>query len=70
VLDQLLGHPWHIHWLPREDVSVSPEEDDERVFLFQVEARPDGGVLAVVACPKVNRLDLNLLSWLRLVGVV
>jgi hypothetical protein len=24
MLDQLLGHPWHIRWFPREYVSVSP----------------------------------------------
>jgi hypothetical protein len=62
VLDQILGHPWHVRWFPREDVSVSPDEADENVFLFWVEARPDGGSLAAVACPMVNRLDLNLLS--------
>jgi hypothetical protein len=59
---------WHVPWLPREDVAVSPEEVDERVFLFGVEASPDGGGLAAVACPEVDRLDQNLLSWLRLVG--
>jgi hypothetical protein len=69
VLDQLPGHSWHVRWLPREDVAVSPEEVDERVFLFGVEAGPDGGGLAAVACPEVDRLDQNLLSWLRLVGL-
>jgi hypothetical protein len=34
MLDQLLGHPWHIRWFPREYVSVSPKETDEREFLF------------------------------------
>jgi hypothetical protein len=57
VLDQLPGHPWHVCWLPREDVSVSPQEADEHVFLFGVEARPDGGSLAAVACPEVYCLD-------------
>jgi hypothetical protein len=57
VLDQLPGHSWHVRWLPREDVAVSPEEVDERVFLFGVEAGPDGGGLAAVACPEVDRLD-------------
>jgi hypothetical protein len=57
MLDQLPGHTWHVRWFPLEDVSVSPEEVDERVFLFRVEARPDGGGLAVVACPEVNCLD-------------
>jgi hypothetical protein len=70
MLDQLPGHLWHVRWIPREDVSVSPEEVDERVFLFQVEARHDGGGLAAVACPEVNCLDQNFFSWLRLVGVV
>jgi hypothetical protein len=49
---------------------VSPEEADERVFLFRVKARPDHGSLAVVACPKVDRLDLHFLRGLRLVGCV
>jgi hypothetical protein len=57
VLDQLPGHPWHVRWLPREDVAVSPEEVDEHVFLFGVEAGPDGGDLAGVACSEVDRLD-------------
>jgi hypothetical protein len=70
MLDQIPGHPWHVHWFPSEDVSVSPEEADERVFLFRVEARPDHGGLAAVACPKVDRLDLHLLGGLRLVGCV
>jgi hypothetical protein len=46
LLNQLPGHPWHVRWFPREDVAVSPEEVDERVFLFGVETRPDGGGLA------------------------
>jgi hypothetical protein len=70
MLYQLPGHPWHVHWFPCEDVAVSPEEVDERIFLFGVEACPDGGGLAVVACPEVNSFDQNLLSWLRLVGFV
>jgi hypothetical protein len=57
MLNQLLGHPWHVHWFPREDVAVSPEEVDERVFLFGVVTCPDGGGLAAVACPEVNCLD-------------
>jgi hypothetical protein len=57
VLNQLPGHSWHVRWLPREDIAVSPEEVDERVFLFGVEAGPDGGGLAAVACPEVDHLD-------------
>jgi hypothetical protein len=34
MLDQIPGHPWHVRWFPCEDVSVSPEEADECVFLF------------------------------------
>jgi hypothetical protein len=34
MLDQLPGHPWHIHWFSREYVSVSPKEADKREFLF------------------------------------
>jgi hypothetical protein len=70
VLDQIPGHPWHVCWFPSEDVSVSPKEADERVFLFRVKAHPDHGSLAVVACPKINRLDLHFLRWLRLVVFV
>jgi hypothetical protein len=70
VLDQPPGHPWHVRWLPREDVSVSLKEADERVFLFRVKARSDHGSLVVVACPEVDRLELRFLRWLRLVGFV
>jgi hypothetical protein len=41
MLDQLLGHPWHVRWFPREYVSVSPKEADEREFLFITQARAD-----------------------------
>jgi hypothetical protein len=54
VLDQLPGHSWHVRWLPREDVSASPQEADEHVFLFWVEACPDGGGLVAVICLEVN----------------
>jgi hypothetical protein len=70
VLNQLPGHSWHVRWLPREDVAVSPKEADERVFLFGVEVGPDGGGLAGVACSEVDRPDEYLLRWLRLVGAV
>ena len=45
MLDQLLGHPWHIRWFPCEYVSVSPQEADEREFLFVTQARADDGSL-------------------------
>jgi hypothetical protein len=56
VLDQPPGHPWHVRWFPSEDVSVSPEEADEHVFLFRVETRPDHGSLAAIARPEVDGL--------------
>jgi hypothetical protein len=67
MLDQPPGHPWHVRWLPREDVSVSLEEADERVFLFGVETHADHGSLAAVTGPKVDGLHLYFLCWLRLV---
>jgi hypothetical protein len=70
MLDQIPGHPWHVRWFPSEDVSVIPEEADEHVFLFQVEARLDHGGLAAIACPKVDHLYLHFLRGLRLVGCV
>jgi hypothetical protein len=36
ILDQFPRHPWHIRWFPCEYVSVSPEETDEREFLFLI----------------------------------
>jgi hypothetical protein len=70
VLDQPPGHPWHVRGFPCEDVSVSLEEADERVFLFRVETHPNNGSLATVAHPKVDGLDLHFLRWLWLVGYV
>jgi hypothetical protein len=61
MLNQLPWHLWHVRWFPREDVAVSPEEVDERVFLFGVKACPDSSGLVAVACPKVKCLDQNLL---------
>jgi hypothetical protein len=36
MLDQFPGHPWHIRLFPREYVSVSLKESDEREFLFLI----------------------------------
>jgi hypothetical protein len=59
VLNQIPGYPWHVHWFPREDVSVSPEEADESVFLFRIEAHPDGGGLAaVVSHPEISNFRM------------
>jgi hypothetical protein len=69
VLDQISGHHWHVRWFPSEDVSVIPEEADERVFQFRVKARPDHGGLPAVTCPEIDWLDLYLFGWLRFVGL-
>jgi hypothetical protein len=37
MLDQLLGHPWHICWFPCKYISINPKEVDEREFLFVVQ---------------------------------
>jgi tRNA (Thr-GGU) A37 N-methylase len=44
-----------------KDVSVSPKEADERVFLFRVPTRPNNGGLAVVTCHEVDGLHLHFL---------
>ena len=41
VLDQLLGHPWHIRWFPREYVSVGPKEADKLELLFVTQSCSD-----------------------------
>ena len=49
MLDQLLGHPWHIHWFPREYVLVGPKEVDELEFLFITQSCSDDGRFGVVS---------------------
>jgi hypothetical protein len=36
VLNHLPGDPRHLRWLPGKHVHISPEEGDEREFLFAV----------------------------------
>ena len=48
MLDQLLGHPWHIRWFPRENVLVGPKEVDELEFLFVAQSGSDDGGFGVV----------------------
>ena len=48
MLDQLLGHPWHIRWFSREYVSIGPKEVDERKFLFVTQPCGDYGSLGGV----------------------
>jgi hypothetical protein len=54
-------HPWHVCWFPCEDVSVSPEEADERIFLFWVKTHPNHGSLSVVARSEVDGLHMDFL---------
>jgi hypothetical protein len=61
MLDQPSGNPWNVRWLPCKDVSVSPKEADERVFLFGVEPRADHGSLAPVTSPELNALHMYFL---------
>ena len=49
VLDQLLGNPCNIRWLPREYVSVGPKEIDELEFLFVAQTCSDDGGFGVVS---------------------
>ena len=67
MLDQLLGHPWHIHWFPREYVSVGPKEVDELEFLFVTQSYSDDGCfggscswIVLVPTPLVGLTD----DWL------
>jgi hypothetical protein len=58
VLYQPPWRPWHVRWFPSEDVSVSLEEADERVFLFRVETRPDHGSLVAITRLEIDDLHL------------
>jgi hypothetical protein len=60
MLNQLLGHPWHVRWFPREDVSVSPEEIDERIFLFG--SRPALMVVVLLLSPVPRKIVLTRTS--------
>jgi hypothetical protein len=60
MLDQLLGHPWHIHWFPHEYISVSPKKADERAFLFVTQAASDQSSLGRVTFLQLDGLDANI----------
>jgi hypothetical protein len=47
--NQFLGHARHIHWFPREYITVGPKEADERAFLFVVQATTNQSCLGRVA---------------------
>lgn len=61
VLNHLPGDPGHIRRSPCEDVSVCPQEGDERVFLFAVQKTTDPcGLGRAVA--QGNLLDRDLVA--------
>jgi hypothetical protein len=72
MLDQLLGHPWHIRWFPCEYVIVSPKEADERAFLSVTQATSEQSSLGRVAFLQLDGPDADVaglgftLDWLCL----
>ena len=63
MLDQLLGHPWHICWFPREYVSVGPKEVDELEFLFVTQPCSDDGCFGVVSLLQLDSLGAYITGW-------
>nr|BAC83293.1 hypothetical protein [Oryza sativa Japonica Group] len=59
VLNHLPGDPGHVRWSPGEDVSVCPQEGDERVFLFAIQKTTDPCGLGW-AVAQGNLLDRDL----------
>jgi hypothetical protein len=55
VLNHLPRDPRHLRWLSSKHVHISPEEGDEREFLFAVQIPRDTGGLCSI------HLDLNSL---------
>ena len=64
MLDQLLGHPWHIRWFPREYVSVGPKEVDELDFLFFAQTCSDDSSFGVVSFLYLDNFGAYITSWL------
>jgi hypothetical protein len=60
VLNHLLGDPRHLRWLPGKHVYISPEEGDEREFLFAVQIPHDAGGLISIS-PDLNGLHGDVL---------
>jgi hypothetical protein len=60
MLDQFLGHPYHIRWFSREYVSVSPKEANERAFLFVTQGTSDQSSLSWVTFLQLDGLDANV----------
>jgi len=60
MLDQLLGHPWHIRWFPREYILVGPKEVDELEFLFVTQSYSDDGCFGVVSLLYLDNLGAHI----------
>jgi hypothetical protein len=60
MLDQLLGYPWHICWLPREYISISLNEADKRAFLFVTQATFDKSSLGRITFLQLDGLDADI----------
>jgi hypothetical protein len=66
----VLNHlPWdsrHLRWLPGKHIDISPEEGDERGFLFAVQITRDMGSLSSLS-PDLDGLygDVFLARWLH-----
>ena len=63
MLDQLLGHPWHIRWFPCEYISVGPKEVDELKFLFVTQSCSDDGCFGVVSLLQLDSLSAYVTGW-------
>jgi hypothetical protein len=61
VLDHLPRDPGHLRWLPCKHIRVSPEEGDEREFLFAVQITRDTGSLSSIG-PNLNGLHGDVFS--------
>jgi hypothetical protein len=46
MLNHLPRDPMHLRWLPGKHIDISPEEGDEREFLFAVQITRDTGSLS------------------------
>jgi hypothetical protein len=61
VLNRLLWDPRHLRWLPRKHVYISPEEGDDREFLFTVQIPHDAGGLGSIH-PDLHGLHGNIIN--------
>jgi hypothetical protein len=61
VLDHLPRDFGHLRWLPCKHIWISPEEGDEREFLFAVQITRDTGSLSSIG-PNLNGLHGDILS--------